>query len=637
MGNILNEIKVNYKIIIAWMLLLFAGLVYMTTGITHEALWYDETYSGAIINHSIPDIWNIAGSDSHPPFYFIALKLFCLFFGKAKFGLRLFSVIGVLALAALGMGPVRRIFGKATGFIYSFIVLVVPVSLFMGQEARMYTWAAFLVTGCLLYGYLAVNGSRKYDWVMFGVYTVFAAYVHYYALLAAALINFYILIVIIVNKRQYLKIYFITAGIAVIGYLPWVFSLASQVSRISKDFWIPPVTGNTIFRTLLYPFSLKFTTLPPLLYNAVPAFIIIVFLIFRGVVAFVKDRFNEGKAAIFALLIYLSTLLAGVIISSCFRPVFIERYSVPVVGMLIIAAAYGISRLKNISRMVIACIILLLSVSPFIVKINEQRYNGPVQEMKTYLQGNMMSDDIFIHTDENTFGIFSYYYPQNKQYMYLIPGFNGYSGYDAFAPAGTSGHDVEGFIKGHKNIWLVTSVYSPGVRAVNLLIDSGVIKAKGEIERFFSTSSKFAFTLRRVEPGRDRSDTPTQAGKLTVKFNNMKDRPGPIQIFIFNKDGFFVNDNGIARENLYMTKDVSVIEAKAGVVIDNVPYGNYAVAALHDLDENGSLSMKNGFSTDGVGVTNTLKGFEAIATFEACVFPIKSDEKTVEVEMIYPD
>ncbi len=631
-----NYFQLNFKFILMWIILLVVGFIYLITGIAHETLWYDESYSAAIITHSIQDIWRIAGSDSHPPLYFIVLKAISSIFGRTEFGLRIFSVFGVLALSALGIGPVRRIFGKGTGLIYSFIILILPVSLFMGQEARMYTWAAFCVTGCALYGYLAASLKKKYDWPMFGIFTVLAAYTHYYALLAAIITNILIFLWIFFKDRQQLKKYVITSCVSLAIYLPWVFVLAGQISRVSKDFWISPVTGTTIFNTLLYPFTLKFPPLPPLIYYAMPAFIITAFFVVKGFISIIKSGFSTGNAAAFALSVYLLTLLAGIIFSLLIRPVFIERYSVPVIGLLIVSAAFGITQFKSSGRMILACLLLLFSVSPFIVHINQYRLNGPLAEIKSFMKENIKQDDIFIHTDEHTNGLFTYYFPSHKQFLYQEPGYAPYSGMEAFSPDGSTGRDLTTFMKGHKNIWLVTRIGSPGLSAVNDLLSSGKLNVVGKVERFFITSSQYAFTLRRVEPGENKPKASVNKGTLKIKFDYLKDKPGPIYVYIFNKEGYMSNYKGIVNENVLLKKSFSYTQAKAGVIIDNLPYGNYAVGVLHDQDENGNLSLKNGYPTEGYGMTNTINGIKLWATFEACMFEMDTNEKSVEVEMYYP-
>jgi uncharacterized membrane protein len=61
----------------------------------------------------------------------------------------------------LGVGPVRKIFGNKAGMILAFLVYTTPVCLSYGQEIRMYSWAAFFVTGSMLFGYIALTGRLQ--------------------------------------------------------------------------------------------------------------------------------------------------------------------------------------------------------------------------------------------------------------------------------------------------------------------------------------------------------------------------------------------------------------------------------------------------------------------------------------------
>jgi len=107
---------------------------------------------------------------SHPPLYYLALHIFRLIFGNSVFSLRTFSVLGAVALAAWGIGPVKRALGNRVGIIYTIITFALPITLSMAQETRMYTWAAFWVTGSALYGFLAYKEGHLRDWI-------FSAYV----------------------------------------------------------------------------------------------------------------------------------------------------------------------------------------------------------------------------------------------------------------------------------------------------------------------------------------------------------------------------------------------------------------------------------------------------------------------------
>lgn len=70
--------------------------------------------------------------------------------------MRSLSVVGAVGLAALGAGPVRRIFGNRNAFLYTIVVLFTPAILIYAHEARMYSLAICAVTAAALYGYLTV-------------------------------------------------------------------------------------------------------------------------------------------------------------------------------------------------------------------------------------------------------------------------------------------------------------------------------------------------------------------------------------------------------------------------------------------------------------------------------------------------
>ncbi|WP_265443156.1 glycosyltransferase family 39 protein [Acetivibrio straminisolvens] len=495
--------KIDYKSIILWTVMLLAGFWCLTIGIGHETLWYDESYSAAIINHSIPDIIRITAADSHPPLYFIMLKIFSAVFGRSETALRLLSVLGVLALAALGTGPVRRVFGKFTGMIYTFCVIAAPISVSIGQETRMYTWAAFFVTASALYGYLAIQQGKTSDWIKFGLTTLASAFTHYYALLAVTILNVllfaWVLLGFIIKKdKKNLTSYLITAGAVVLCYLPWIFILFNQAKRVSKSFWIPPITEDVLWQTLAYPFRAKF-----LKFRTAEIFLFVAaVLILWGLVLSIIKRKKEGLMSLLALLVYSLTLISAIVLSYIIRPLLVERYIFPVTGVFILSFVYGISMLNSKRASIFACLALLfVSISQNQIIVTE-RFNGPMKEVCDFVNESVTSEDVFIHTDEHTFGTFCYYYPDNKHYLYLPDGFEGYSGYEAFSTNGYYGSDVKEFIKGKENIWLVNREGAETTSFTSSLFTEGVLKGKGSIHRFhLYPHSFYAVLIRTVQAG----------------------------------------------------------------------------------------------------------------------------------------
>jgi len=408
------------------------GTTLMFIGIAHESLWFDESYTAALMNHSLKDIIEITSTDSHPPLYYLLLRIFSAVFGRSVFALRAFSVVGTAALASLGIGPVRRIFGNRYALVYSFLIFALPISFSMSQEARMYTWSAFFVAGSALMGYLAYLENKKTDWIAFGLFSIAAAYTHYYALLAAVIICGLLLVYMLAGKKK-IAPYLITGGALIAAYLPWLFKLSRQVVRVAGDFWIPPVTGEVITKTLVYPFLNKFSYYESIRLTNYAFYLAVAFIVF-GIIYRIVKKDSKGKMAIFAISGYALTLLAGIIASFVIRPVLVERYIMPVFGLFVLGLAYGIGSLGKRILPIAACVVLvLMSVSQ--IKYNMvNRFNGPMTEAEEYLETRVQPDDVFVHTDEHTLGTFCYYFPDNVHYYYQKDGRGGYSNYDAFLP-----------------------------------------------------------------------------------------------------------------------------------------------------------------------------------------------------------
>ena len=491
--------KTNRIYIIAWIVIMAAGTALMFIGITHESLWYDESYTAALTNHSLWDIIIITGSDSHPPLYYLVLRIYSMLFGSSVLALRTFSVIGTVALAALGIGPVRRAFGNRFGLIYSFLIFALPITFSMSQEARMYTWSAFFVTSSALWGYLAYLDGKRKDWIIFGVTSLFAAYTHYYALLAAIIIFGLLLLMMLIKKKK-MASYFITAGIMVAGYLPWLFMLAGQVKRVTNSFWIPPVTGQVIKNTLIYPFSNKFSFHLSLNLVQIGFLIAALFIVF-GILYRIIKKDKNGSMAIFAVGVYALTILAGVIASYIIRPVFVERYMMPVLGLFVIGIAYGIGSMGKKVLPVIGCLLILgISIPQINFTINYQ-FNGPMAEATEYIESVIQPGDVFLHTDEHTLGTFCYYFPENEQFYFQKEGTGGFSNYDAFLPTGTMIDSIDD-IECDGTVWLIQRYGSADTSSMRKWLSSGDIKYAGISKPFGIDTSWYSFMVYPMELGK---------------------------------------------------------------------------------------------------------------------------------------
>lgn len=445
----------NYPFPIIRWALFAAGSIFLFIGITNNTLWYDEAFTGALVRHSFTDVVRIAAGDNHPPFYFLLTKFLTVFFGNNEFSLRSASLLGVVALAALGLGPVKRIWGERAGLLFTLFTFMTPVLAAQALNARMYTWAAFFCTACVLYGYLAVTENRLIDWSIFGIVTILGLYTHIYLMLECFLVYGLMFLWLVIRDRKKLLTFISISAIVALLYLPWVFVVIRQASEVAKEFWIPsPLSPWILFGTLFMPFQHEFGSTVPqslLLISCILAGGLLV----AGTVHAVKKRGASGFFFFICFALSILTFAGAFTISLVLKPILMPRYLTSLMGLYILLWVYGLEFLPRKSHKIIATVLILAVFIPQLVDIKTVKRNGPVTEIMEHFNGKICPTDGFVHNDEHSFGIFSYYYPQHRHYLLLKQGFTGYGNYTAFAPSGIAGHYYGSFVRNHPHVWLV--------------------------------------------------------------------------------------------------------------------------------------------------------------------------------------
>lgn len=587
----MNTGKIGSDAVKLWLLFFAAGLLLLFFRIGHESVWFDESYSAALIRHTIPQIWAIAGQDSHPPLYFILLRFFSMVFGNGLAVLRSFSAISIVFMALLGPFSIRRALGTRTSLIYTFLVFTLPILISFAQETRMYTLAAYFVTGAAVYGFLAARDAKKSDWVKFALFAIAGCYTHYFGLLAIMIYIAVLFTWIMIFRRSQWKVFLVSAFVIFAAYLPWLSSLAAQVGRVSREFWIEPLTLEGLWYILLSPFDSKFNWF----FFSTYLFFLSLALIGWGFGRAIIKKYNDHWFPLLAFSAYLLTIMAGVIASIVIRPVFISRYMVPLAGLFIIPIAYGISRLDRHSWIKWISAIYLILCIPMIILIHRGRNNGPMNEVVSYIQPRVTKDTVFLHTSEHTLGTFSYHFPNNRQILYFYPGFRGYSGYSAFAPKGEVcyGGDLNGLLKGQTNIWLVTRPESQEDRTSGKWLLSGKAEPAGPAHYF---ALRFAWFIVMAMPIRwhseiadldvsERNDWPSdfhKRGNINIKIRNFRNDDGVAECALYyEQHQEAMTDPG----NAWLRKSIPIRNRKANVSFKGLPYGSYSVLVYQDTNQ----------------------------------------------------
>ena len=188
--QLVKENKIHFLIIIC-------GIIFTLLGAFHTNIWFDEAYSINIINHSFNDIWLIGSSDVHPILYYFLLKIISLIFGKSIIVYRLFSCLGIITLGIIGYTHISRDFGKKVGIIFTFLAFFLPVMPMYATEIRMYSWAITFVTLTFIYMYRIIKNNTLKNYILFMIFSLSSAYMHYYGLMISFFINLFLFIYLI--------------------------------------------------------------------------------------------------------------------------------------------------------------------------------------------------------------------------------------------------------------------------------------------------------------------------------------------------------------------------------------------------------------------------------------------------------
>lgn len=308
----------------AHIIVIILGILFLSITIFHENMWFDESYTVAIVRHSLSEIWVIGGNDVHPIFYYFILKIVSLVFGLNIIVYRLFSLLPLAILGTLGYTHIRKDFGEKCGLLFSFLILFLPEMTRYAGELRMYSWAMLFVSIMAIYAYrLYKNGRQDYssaigskgtynsallskkdnftfnkNLVIFGIFSLLSAYTHYYGLMAAGIINLMLFIYLIKNfknrKQDFIK-FMIVAGIQVLIYIPWFLCFITQLNGVASGFWLGLKFPDSLIKLINLQFCDNLNQYVSL------AFVILLYIYIGTLIYKEKKAKNEIKPAIIAV------------------------------------------------------------------------------------------------------------------------------------------------------------------------------------------------------------------------------------------------------------------------------------------------------------------------------------------------
>lgn len=415
--------RVNGKLVVG----IYAAVLFLLNFIRifDNNFWGDEAFSLLLVKKTIPDIIQGTAADVHPPLYYIFLRAAYVLFGDQGWACHMVSLIPCGLIIVFCMTAVWKTFGSEAAVLLITLACLSRNAVNYNMEVRMYSWGALFVLLAFYEMYRILRQERILHYVLFVLFSLAAAYTHYYCLLSVAFFYAVLLGLALFRRRLSVAKTTVSALCMAAGYMPWFVILFKAIRRVEKDYWIDSVPG--LWQSLRYLFSSQFK---PIVWGMVLLGVLLAILYETKVLRI--ERSTEGKitlcvsgegaesSALFLWMVsgavsILGTILAAVIVSKVMRPVYVLRYIYPVSTVAWMILAVSVARLKGKKIYTVLLLAYMLSVfAPAYLSTYayDKSANKNLQETLAVTKEKMGEGDVIL-TDvyHMAWTIGPYYYP----------------------------------------------------------------------------------------------------------------------------------------------------------------------------------------------------------------------------------
>jgi hypothetical protein len=329
--------------------LLTALSVFMRTRYVGGQFWMDEALSVGISSHSLTSIPTVLRHDGSPPLYYLLLHIWMTGFGNTEAATHWMSILFGILTIPVGAWVAWSLFGRWAAFIAAVLFALNPFLTAYSQETRMYTLMALLgllATAGLIHGF--VYRRRKFL-ILFTLAEAAMVYTHAWGLFfgvgaVVALIPVYLNSD---DRRLFLRDGLIAFGAAGILYLPWLPTLVYQATHTGSPWDSAPNFGAPvqISRNLMGGDRATVALVLPAAIGLAPFFTKLL------------RRSRDAQVMWLLILLPVATLLTGWIVSR-FSPAWQYRYFAPILGALLLLAAWGMSRAKGVGLIALILVVI---------------------------------------------------------------------------------------------------------------------------------------------------------------------------------------------------------------------------------------------------------------------------------------
>jgi uncharacterized membrane protein len=387
-------------VIIGIFTILYCSLIF------NQNIWTDEAFTIDLTRkNNLLDIIRQTAIDVHPPLYYVIVKCFISLFGSSFQVYKLVSILPMLLTMLLSVTHIKRWFGVTQAGLFLVFLNAIPCVMEYSVQIRMYSWCIFFITlaGLSAYGVYTQGTFRQYCALTLSA--LCACYTHNFAMISAVMLYFLLGTALIIHHKKFPLRWLLSGVVVGAGYLPWLPVLLRQTGSRVGNYWIAPVTMETI---LGYFSDLFGSRLP---YTAV----LFGILLILGLCCF-KDTRREERFVVLLALVPVLTALAGILVSVLVTPFFIARYLLPCMGLvaLFLAVGFGRALQRRVSLVLLSAFLAVMAANAYYTNVLSEYYSTHTGELLCYLEEAMEENDLILYNNQEYGFIYECYFSPNQ-------------------------------------------------------------------------------------------------------------------------------------------------------------------------------------------------------------------------------
>ena len=394
-----------------------------------EGMWNDEYLTWRIANaRFFTDFFTAINSNCHAPLHYIYLKIWMAIFHDTDKFLRLSSVVpgvlGVITMFFAGL-EFKKKDGSNTAVVAAFLAGISSFLIYFSQEIRIYSLLFFITSLVLLYALKIFNSPSKKNFFLYSLFSLMLILTHTIGFVFVFFSTAALMVYAVPKKNTKDFMLFSILGVIILAlpFIPLISSILFKNGYFSQ-WWAPFNFSRTlfiftdIFSPVLYDTFHVYNTFSDAFYkNGVINIGYLVFAIIPtvlGIICFINGVLNPKRTQGYMLSVIICTVLTVLIAAMAGKIVFVTKYIIEILPLVILLAADGFCAFKSKAfKISIATIFIVLNLFFFAVSktsavklVREEGQRIPVVAMQN--MGLKKNDKIMF-----------LYYPKEWYFRYV--------------------------------------------------------------------------------------------------------------------------------------------------------------------------------------------------------------------------